>query len=324
MSKYYCPPRGRAGPDCRPGKAVSPAAFSRSRGSNHRRQTRPTSHSPVPYPLFHGVCTHCLRPRRIIGWEGRAWPSRVPFPYTGAIRAAASAHGGSVMTRRSAKPCPMPSSKRSACPDSPSAHSSTRRTAVYGPVRTVVWEGRAGNRSPIPIEHLMGNLSSRRRDQAFQHELLRKVRERLALPATAVEPHLRKVGETEVGGLTVEKLVLETEPAIGFQRVSCIQRALPGAARLVSSTYAIGAASRIIRSSSRRWPGMVRLRTFRRQGKETRGPMPSSARRWRCIRNWGYGTVALIPHKQPAWRREHHSAKYATSGKPFLFNPELG
>jgi hypothetical protein len=39
---------------------------------------------------------------------------------------------------------------RSACPDWPPVLSFTRRTAVYGPVRTVVWEGRAGNRSPYP------------------------------------------------------------------------------------------------------------------------------------------------------------------------------
>jgi hypothetical protein len=39
---------------------------------------------------------------------------------------------------------------RSACPARPPVLSFTRRTAVYGPVRTVVWEGRAGNRSPYP------------------------------------------------------------------------------------------------------------------------------------------------------------------------------
>jgi len=44
----------------------------------------------------------------------------------------------------------MPSSMRSACLVSPTVFSSTRRTAVYGPVRTVVWEGRAGDRSPYP------------------------------------------------------------------------------------------------------------------------------------------------------------------------------
>jgi hypothetical protein len=44
----------------------------------------------------------------------------------------------------------MPTSLRSACLASPQVASLTRRTAVYGPVRTVVWEGRAGNRSPYP------------------------------------------------------------------------------------------------------------------------------------------------------------------------------
>src|SRR5207247_10156873 len=64
--------------------------------------------------------------------------------------AAASARGGSVMTRRSAKPCPIPSLMRSACLASPLVLRFTRRTAVYGPVCTVVWEGWAGNRSPYP------------------------------------------------------------------------------------------------------------------------------------------------------------------------------
>ena len=44
----------------------------------------------------------------------------------------------------------MPSLMPSACLASPPVLSLTRRTAVYGPVRTVVWEGRAGNRSPYP------------------------------------------------------------------------------------------------------------------------------------------------------------------------------
>ena len=34
--------------------------------------------------------------------------------------------------------------------DLPPVLSLTRRTAVYGPVCTVVWEGWAGNRSPYP------------------------------------------------------------------------------------------------------------------------------------------------------------------------------
>ena len=44
----------------------------------------------------------------------------------------------------------MPSLTRSAYLASPKVLSLTRRTAVYGPVRTVVWEGRVGNRSPYP------------------------------------------------------------------------------------------------------------------------------------------------------------------------------
>jgi hypothetical protein len=43
----------------------------------------------------------------------------------------------------------------SACLASPPVLSLTRRTAVYGPVRTVVWEGRAGNRSPYPDRYIV-------------------------------------------------------------------------------------------------------------------------------------------------------------------------
>jgi len=39
---------------------------------------------------------------------------------------------------------------RSVCLTSPPVASLTRRTAEYGPVRTVVWEGWAGDRSPYP------------------------------------------------------------------------------------------------------------------------------------------------------------------------------
>ena len=63
--------------------------------------------------------------------------------------AATSGRGGSAKTLRSAKSCPRPSLMRSACLDSPPGLSLTRRTAVYGSVRTVVWQGGAGNRSPL-------------------------------------------------------------------------------------------------------------------------------------------------------------------------------
>ncbi len=80
----------------------------------------------------------------------------VPLPPAVAIGrcvspAAASVRGDPVMNPRSAKPCPMLSLMPSACLASPPGLSSTRRTAVYGPVRTVVWEARGkGSRYLFP------------------------------------------------------------------------------------------------------------------------------------------------------------------------------
>ena len=42
----------------------------------------------------------------------------------------------------------MPTSNRLAFPHSLTSESVTSRTAVYGPVRTVVWQGSAGDRRP--------------------------------------------------------------------------------------------------------------------------------------------------------------------------------
>jgi NADPH:quinone reductase-like Zn-dependent oxidoreductase len=39
-----------------------------------------------------------------------------------------------------------------AAPLNPSDFLFASRTAVYGPVRTVVWQGSAGNRCPMPIK----------------------------------------------------------------------------------------------------------------------------------------------------------------------------
>jgi hypothetical protein len=62
---------------------------------------------------------------------------------------------------------------RSVCPTWPPVLSFTRRTAVYGPVRTVVWEGRAGNRSPypdnrFPLSDSWGNCESLTRSGAWE------------------------------------------------------------------------------------------------------------------------------------------------------------
>jgi hypothetical protein len=40
----------------------------------------------------------------------------------------------------------------------------TSRTAVYGPVRTVVWQGPVGDRRPMPINTLFPSRVKQRRD----------------------------------------------------------------------------------------------------------------------------------------------------------------
>ena len=77
-----------------------------------------------------------------------AWDRRWPV-----IRRPASAVlGPPVRTRPCISACPMPTSARSVFRRWPRRASVTPRTAVYGPVRTVVWQGSAGNRCPMPIK----------------------------------------------------------------------------------------------------------------------------------------------------------------------------
>ena len=60
------------------------------------------------------------------------------------------ARGGSAAARRSRSRCPTPSSPASAAHPSPQAIPlDSGRTAVYGPVRTVVWDGRKPRGSPL-------------------------------------------------------------------------------------------------------------------------------------------------------------------------------
>jgi len=42
----------------------------------------------------------------------------------------------------------------------------TSRTAVYGPVRTVVWEGSAGDRRPYPDQYILCAAAHKRYAQA--------------------------------------------------------------------------------------------------------------------------------------------------------------
>src|SRR5258705_9836416 len=51
----------------------------------------------------------------------------------------------------------MHTSNRSACHPCSNRVSATSRTAVYGPVRTVVWEGRSCEAPPYPDQSLMSH-----------------------------------------------------------------------------------------------------------------------------------------------------------------------
>src|SRR5450432_781367 len=65
--------------------------------------------------------------------------------------AAAAVHGISPAAELSLLGSQMHTSNRSACHPCSNRVSVTSRTAVYGPVRTVVWEGRSCKAPPIPI-----------------------------------------------------------------------------------------------------------------------------------------------------------------------------
>jgi hypothetical protein len=64
--------------------------------------------------------------------------------------AAAAVHGISPEVEPSPPDSQMPTSNRSVSPPCSNRVSATSRTAVYGPVRTVVWEGRSREASPYP------------------------------------------------------------------------------------------------------------------------------------------------------------------------------
>ena len=64
-------------------------------------------------------------------------------------------------TSHEPRPClsgfPMPTSNRLVFPRSLTSHSVTSRTAVYGPVRTVVWQGSVGDHRPYADQHVLSS-----------------------------------------------------------------------------------------------------------------------------------------------------------------------
>src|SRR3981081_2799789 len=74
-------------------------------------------------------------------------------------RAAAAALGISPAAELSLLGSQMPTSNRSACHPCSNRVSVTSRTAVYGPVRTVVWEGGSCKATPYPDHELLSDAS---------------------------------------------------------------------------------------------------------------------------------------------------------------------
>jgi Group II intron, maturase-specific domain len=98
---------------------------------------------------------------------------------------ASSGLGPWPLARSKAKPfasgSPMPTSNRSAFHLCLERVSATSRTAVYGPVRTVVWEGQSREAPPIPIP----SRSAMARDFDFPRQHCRRARKRRIKPPEA-------------------------------------------------------------------------------------------------------------------------------------------
>ena len=83
-----------------------------------------------------------------------------------------------------------------------------------GQVVTSLGGKRTSDFNRTEAEQLLARLEEPRRDPAFASKLVRKLRQRLALPEGAVRPRPQKIATDEVAGWVVEKLLLETEPGI--------------------------------------------------------------------------------------------------------------
>lgn len=90
----------------------------------------------------------------------------------------------------------------------------TLECTLTGQVATSLGGRRIPDYNRAEAARLTVRLAARRRAPAFRRELVAKIRQRLALPATPIEPRPRQLGETKVGSLIVEKVLLETEPGI--------------------------------------------------------------------------------------------------------------
>ena len=83
-----------------------------------------------------------------------------------------------------------------------------------GQVITSLGGNRVYDFSRQEAERLAASLEARRSDPDHLTALPAKILARLALPSTPPQPSVRKLGETVAGGLTLEKLLVETEAGI--------------------------------------------------------------------------------------------------------------
>jgi len=68
--------------------------------------------------------------------------------------------------------------------------------------------------SRVEAERLVRKLERQRRSPDFLRGLPAKIRQYLALPSAPIEPRPRELGGAEVNNLTIERVLLETEPGI--------------------------------------------------------------------------------------------------------------
>jgi cephalosporin-C deacetylase-like acetyl esterase len=83
-----------------------------------------------------------------------------------------------------------------------------------GQVVTSLGGKRVADFNRAEADRLLAKLHSARHNSGFRASLTAKLRATLALFETASEPRPKKMGESTVAGLSVEKLLLETEPGI--------------------------------------------------------------------------------------------------------------
>lgn len=102
-----------------------------------------------------------------------------------------------------------------------------------GQVVTSLGGNRIQDFNRAEADRLSAELVRRRMSPAFRQDLPARIKKRLALPETAFEPRAKGLGEITGGDLTVEKLLLETEPGIVVPVRAILSKGSPGRRRAV-------------------------------------------------------------------------------------------